>query len=148
MSSAADTVQMTTLIVELESLCSEVSQFSALLDDEFDAMKAQDLARLEALQPIKERALAQLGDARFRRVQAQLSAGEAAGLPVAVTEKWARLVETAETIKASLARNEVLISRKLTVVRDALQTLYQTGSREGVQLYDRLGRLTRPGRSS
>jgi hypothetical protein len=89
-----------------------------------------------------------LGDVRFRRVQAQLSAGEATGLPVAVTEKWAGLVSSAETIKSSLARNEVLISRKLTVVREALQTLYQTGSREGVQLYDRLGRLTRPGRSS
>ncbi len=148
MAADQDTGDMAMLTAELESLCAEVSQFSALLDEEFEAMKAQDLARLEALQPVKERALAQLGDVRFRRVQAQLSAGEAAGLPVAVTEKWARLIEAAETIKGSLARNEVLISRKLTVVREALQTLYQTGSREGVQLYDRLGRLTRPGRRS
>ncbi len=104
-----------------------------LLEKEFDALRAQDLDRFEALQPEKLKifdilnALTGLGtdDSRIDE------------------PAWSGFRALMSGGRDLHRRNEVLISRKLDAIRGTLHTLRGSDPTASVEVYDRLGRMAR-----
>ena len=104
-----------------------------LLQQEFDALREQNLDIFEALQPEKT----QIFDSLIRLT--------------GVGTESNRLDEPEwDTFKTLIAdcrdmhrRNEILISRKLDAIRGTLQTLNGGETTASVEVYDRLGRMAR-----
>jgi flagellar biosynthesis/type III secretory pathway chaperone len=115
-------------LASLLNLCAELTQ---LLDMEFDALKAQELDRFEHIQSAKTRLLTDL-------TQGCPSANEMQNLP-----EWAPLQETLSACRDLHRRNAVLIERKLDVIRTALHSLSSAGHASSVEVYDRLGHVSR-----
>lgn len=129
------------LLAELEMLSREIDALSGILNVEFEAIKAQDMEQLDRIQGDKESALLQLSDGRFQAIMSALEQQQAHHDTAHLVDKWQDLIGAAETSRNHLVRNQVLIQRKLLVLREALQSLYQTDSSQGLQLYNRLGKL-------
>jgi flagellar biosynthesis/type III secretory pathway chaperone len=93
-----------------------------VLDQEFDALKIQDLAQFEALQATKSALLARLEGVA----------------PDAITEDVRDiLIECRDAHR----RNETLIQHQLVAIRGTLQSLTATHATETVDVYDRLGHV-------
>jgi flagellar biosynthesis/type III secretory pathway chaperone len=129
------------LLAELELLSVDIDALSGILNVEFEAIKAQDMAQLEQIQVDKENALLRLSDGRFQEIMSALEQQQAQPDSTQLQDKWQDLIGAAEASRSHLVRNQMLIQRKLMVLREALQSLYQTDSSQGLQLYNRLGKL-------
>jgi flagellar biosynthesis/type III secretory pathway chaperone len=108
--------------------CAELTQ---LLEMEFEALKLQELDRFEQIQTAKTRLLTDLS----------LScppAQDMQDLP-----EWAGLREALSACRDLHRRNAVLIERKLEAIRSALHSLSAAGSASPVEVYDRLGHVSR-----
>lgn len=114
-----------------ESALSLAKQLSELLLLEFEALKAQDLDRFEALQPGKNELLAGLS-------QLCPSAEDLQTLPEFESLK-VLLVDCRDLHR----RNAVLIERKLDTIRGTLHSLHTGESGSPVEVYDRLGQVAR-----
>jgi len=114
-----------------ESALSLANQLSELLLLEFEALKAQDLDRFEALQPGKNELLAGLS-------QLCPSAEDLQNLPEFESLK-VLLVDCRDLHR----RNAVLIERKLDTIRGTLYSLHTGESGSPVEVYDRLGQVAR-----
>lgn len=114
-----------------ESALSLANQLSELLLLEFEALKAQDLDRFEALQPGKNELLAGLS-------QLCPSAEDLQRLPEFEVLRGI-LVECRDLHR----RNAVLIERKLDTIRGTLHSLHTGESGSPVEVYDRLGQVAR-----
>ena len=114
-----------------ESALSLAKQLSELLLLEFEALKAQDLDRFEALQPGKNELLAGLS-------QLCPSAEDLQNLPEFESLK-VLLVDCRDLHR----RNAVLIERKLDTIRGTLHSLHTGESGSPVEVYDRLGQVAR-----
>jgi flagellar biosynthesis/type III secretory pathway chaperone len=132
------------LLLQIDALCSEMHELNAILDTEFEAIKRQEMDRLEGIQKEKESILTPLSDGRFQAlVMAIENSGEADDSSATLLDKWENLRHITIASRDKLKRNEVLIQRKLTVLRDAVQTLYHTDNGKSLLLYNRLGKLSR-----
>lgn len=129
------------LLTELDLLSGEIAALSVILNTEFEAIKVQDMDQLERIQQDKEDALLQLSDRRFKDVMTALEQTLAAPDAANIMDKWQALLGAAEASRGHLVRNQLLIEKKLIVLREALQSLYQTDNNQGLQLYNRLGKL-------
>lgn len=114
-----------------DSALSLAKQLSELLLLEFEALKAQDLDRFEALQPGKNELLAGL-------TQLCPSAEDLQRLPE-FDELRVLLVDCRDLHR----RNAVLIERKLDTIRGTLHSLHTGESGSPVEVYDRLGQVAR-----
>jgi flagellar biosynthesis/type III secretory pathway chaperone len=114
-----------------EPALSLASQLSELLLLEFEALKAQDLDRFEALQPGKNELLAGLS-------QICPSAEDLQSLPEFESLR-VLLVDCRDLHR----RNAVLIERKLDTIRGTLHSLHTGESGSPVEVYDRLGQVAR-----
>ena len=114
-----------------ESALSLANQLSELLLLEFEALKAQDLDRFEALQPGKNELLAGLS-------QLCPSAEDLQNLPEFESLKVLLVV-----CRDLHRRNAVLIERKLDTIRGTLHSLHTGESGSPVEVYDRLGQVAR-----
>lgn len=114
-----------------DSALSLAKQLSELLLLEFEALKAQDLDRFEALQPGKNELLAGLS-------QLCPSAEDLQRLPE-FDELRVLLVDCRDLHR----RNAVLIERKLDTIRGTLHSLHTGESGSPVEVYDRLGQVAR-----
>lgn len=114
-----------------ESVLSLASQLSKLLLLEFEALKVQDLDRFESLQPGKNDLLSGL---------AKLcpSAEDLQNLPEH-KELRELLIESRDLHR----RNAVLIERKLDTIRGTLHSLHTGENGSPVEVYDRLGQVSR-----
>lgn len=122
----------------------------ALLDEEFEALKAQDLNTFEALQPEKAAILQVLSNTQ---IPAFLSSGTPTPVDPAASAATANPIDTAgraewETFQQLIVecrdrhrRNSILIQRKLDAIRAALKTLQGADPTSSVEIYDRLGRV-------
>lgn len=91
-----------------------------VLDQEFDALKVQDLAQFEALQDGKAALLARLEGVS----------------PDAITEDVRDILIQC---RDAHRRNATLIQHQLVAIRGTLQSLTATHALETVDVYDRLG---------
>ena len=107
-------------------------RLQALLALEFDALKIRDLPRFEELQAEKNALLEKLST---------LAQWAAAQSPV--PQAWEDQQEPLRACREAHLRNIQLMQRQLQAVRGALQAL-QGEQAAAVDLYDRLGRLSRP----
>ena len=114
-----------------ESALSLANQLSELLLLEFEALKAQDLDRFEALQPGKNELLAGLS-------QLCPSAEDLQHLP-----EFEGLRVLLVDCRDLHRRNAVLIERKLDTIRGTLHSLHTGESGSPVEVYDRLGQVAR-----
>ena len=133
---------MDELIIILDELLSEVSALEETLHAEFEAIKAQDLDQLDEIQKLKENALRSLSDGRFERTAALVQGRQTDDLPAKLLEKWKQLKDVTQSSQQHLKRNELVIQRKLAVLREALQSIYQTDFPQNLQLYNRAGKLS------
>ena len=114
-----------------DSALSLAKQLSELLLLEFEALKAQDLDRFEALQPGKNELLAGLS-------QLCPSAEDLQSLP-----EFDALRVLLVDCRDLHRRNAVLIERKLDTIRGTLHSLHTGESGSPVEVYDRLGQVAR-----
>ncbi len=102
-----------------------------LLEQEFDALRGQELDRFEALQPAKNELLAALSQAVPAVQELQTS------------PPWQPVHELLHECRDMHRRNAVLIERKLEAIRNALQSLSMASQTSPVEVYDRLGQVAR-----
>lgn len=129
----------------LGDLCQLLQSLNLLLEDEYQALSGQDIARFEGLQPQKELLLERITAIRIDEVAASLEAAseqpQASGL-AQLQAAWDSMQALGRTGNTLQQRNEILINRKLGVVRDALRSLHPAGHASTPAFYDPRGRLT------
>jgi flagellar biosynthesis/type III secretory pathway chaperone len=107
-------------------------RLQALLALEFTALKERDLPQFEALQAEKNHVLERLSSiAHWATAQSPQP------------EVWSRLQAPLSECREAHLRNIQLMQRQLQAVHGALQAL-QGEQAATVDLYDRLGRMSRP----
>jgi len=106
-------------------------QLKQMLVLEFEALKDQDLERFENLQSAKSDVLSEL--ARLCPDSEELQAN-----PV-----WQNLKEILVECREMHRRNALLIERKLDGIRGALRSLSVGHASSPVEVYDRLGKMSR-----
>ena len=108
-----------------------VLQLSQMLELEFDALRVQNLDEFERLQPVKNDLLAQLTEmAPSKDVLEE-------------DPQWAGWLDSIAECRDMHRRNAVLMERKLESIRGALDSLRLPGTGSGVEIYDRLGNVSR-----
>ena len=108
-----------------------------MLEQEFELLKVQNLDAFEASQPKKNELLKQL--AELTGVEDKTSAD-------ALGPEWDGFKEQMAECRDKHRRNEVLIVRKIDAIRGALQSLQIQDPASSVEIYDRLGKVSRGGR--
>ena len=108
-----------------------VVQLSQMLELEFDALKVQNLDEFERLQPVKNDLLSQL--------TAMVPSKEI----LEEDPQWGTWLEGIAACRDMHRRNAVLMERKLESIRGALDSLRLPGTGSGVEIYDRLGHVSR-----
>ena len=108
-----------------------VVQLGQMLELEFDALKIQNLDEFERLQPIKNDLLSQLTEMAPNREILEED------------PQWSGWLESIAECRDKHRRNAVLMERKLESIRGALDSLRLPGTGSGVEIYDRLGHVSR-----
>lgn len=104
-----------------------------LLEQEFDALREQNLDIFEALQPEKNQI--------FESLISLTGVGtESNRLD---DPEWDTFKNLITDCRDRHRRNEILITRKLDAIRGTLQTLNGGDTTASVEVYDRLGRMAR-----
>lgn len=115
----------------LELTLPVAEQLRQMLILEFEALKEQDLERFENLQAAKTDVLSEL--ARICPDSEELQANPA----------WQNLKEILVECREMHRRNALLIERKLDGIRGALRSLSVGHASSPVEVYDRLGKMSR-----
>jgi len=118
---------------ELTASVKQALALKDMLEEEFEALRVQDLDAFEAMQD------------RKLDIFQMLNALTRVGTPESLLDKpeWAVFRQTMQECRELHRRNEVLISRKLDAIRGTLNTLLGTEQTASVETYDRMGRLSR-----
>jgi hypothetical protein len=119
------------LAAQLELTLPVAEQLRQMLILEFEALKEQDLERFENLQSAKTDVLSEL--ARLCPDSEELQANPA----------WQNLKEILVECREMHRRNALLIERKLDGIRGALRSLSVGHASSPVEVYDRLGKMSR-----
>ncbi|MCE2869827.1 MAG: flagellar protein FlgN [Oxalobacteraceae bacterium] len=104
-----------------------------LLEQEFEALKVQDLDAFDHMQIRKQEIFDNL----------QLLTGVGTQHSHLDNPDWDGFKNLISDCRELHRRNEVLIIRKLDAIRGTLQTLQGDGPTASVEVYDRLGRISR-----
>ena len=136
------TLSSTTLTDNVTQAEARAQRLARLLADEFDALKAQNIDAFEALQPGKAALLAELSTL------------------TGVTDKavdpdnhplqdvaWDSFKQQMAACRDAHHRNEILISRQLDAIRGTIAALQGATGQATVEVYDRLGKLSRARRA-
>jgi flagellar biosynthesis/type III secretory pathway chaperone len=118
----------------LSTALATASSLEQLLETEFDQLKAQNLDAFEATQSNKNLLLQEL--TRLAGIEGPESAD-------ALGPEWDGFKEHMMHCRDLHRRNEVLIHRKIEAIRGALQSLQVEDPASSVEIYDRLGKLSR-----
>jgi len=111
-----------------------VDQLAELLDQDFEALKAQDLDQFEVLLSGKNHLLSEL-----TRITGVTQLNDADKLGTHWNDFRTRMLACRDMHR----RNEILIMRKLDAIRGALESLNVNEATSSVEVYDRLGQIKR-----
>ena len=111
-------------------------QLAQLLEQEFAALRSQDIDHFEQLQPVKNELLAEI-------TRLAPPGTEIQSLP-----EWQDFRAIMVACRDAHRRNAVLMERKLEAIRGTLQSLRVNGESSSVEVYDRLGHISRFSRNS
>ena len=118
----------------LSTALATASSLAQLLETEFDQLNAQNLDAFEATPHSKNLLLQEL--TRLAGIEGPESAD-------ALGPEWDGFKEHMMHCRDLHRRNEVLIHRKIEAIRGALQSLQVEDPASSVEIYDRLGKLSR-----
>jgi flagellar biosynthesis/type III secretory pathway chaperone len=118
----------------VEQALALVKTLEEMLELEFEQLKEQNLDAFEASQATKNELLEEL--ARLAGIQGPDSAD-------ALGPEWDEFKEHMAECRDLHRRNEVLIGRKIDAIRGALQSLKVEDPASSVEIYDRLGKVSR-----
>ena len=111
-----------------------VDQLAELLEQEFEALKVQDLDQFEVLLSGKNHLLSELS-----RLTGVTQLNDADKLGAHWNNFRTRMLQCRDMHR----RNEILIMRKLEAIRGALESLNVNEATSPVEVYDRLGQIKR-----
>jgi flagellar biosynthesis/type III secretory pathway chaperone len=131
------TVAMDTQASSLEQALALARTLEDMLEQEFVHLKVQNLDAFEASQASKNELLQQL---------AQLAGIHGPESADALGPEWDGFKEHMTHCRDMHRRNEVLIVRKIDAIRGALQSMQVQDPASSVEIYDRLGKVSRGGR--
>ena len=115
-----------------------VDSLETVLEQEFEALKIQDLDHLDRLLNAKNTLLEEIGV--MTGVKNPQDADE-------LDDSWQNFRSKMLYCRNLHRRNEILILRKLDAIRGALKSLQIMDPSSSVEVYDRLGKLNRIKRS-
>ena len=118
----------------LEQALALAQTLEDMLELEFEQLKEQNLDAFEASQATKNELLEEL--ARLAGIQGPDSAD-------ALGPEWDGFKDQMAHCRDLHRRNEVLIGRKVDAIRGALQSLQIEDPTSSVEMYDRLGKVSR-----
>lgn len=121
-------------LLDLDAAQARVQALDALLQEEFEVLRTQSFDRLEPLQNEKIALLEAL----------QTTAHQIAALPEQ-PPAWIQVIEALEGCRNAYRRNEMLVTRQIEVVGATLRSLQSADTTASVDLYDRMGQLSRRG---
>jgi flagellar biosynthesis/type III secretory pathway chaperone len=121
----------------LEQALALAKTLEDMLEREFEQLKVQDLDAFEASQNTKNELLQQL---------AQLAGIQGPDSADALGPEWDGFKEHMAHCRDMHRRNEVLIGRKIDAIRGALQSMQVQDPTSSLEIYDRLGKVSRGGR--
>ena len=111
-------------------------QLLQMLEQEFEALRSQEIEQFELLQPAKTELLAEI-------TRLAPPAAELQDLP-----DWQDFRSILLACRDAHRRNAVLMERKLEAIRGTLQSLRLEDPSSPVEVYDRLGHISRFSRHS
>lgn len=131
---------MTTKELEYFSVAlDQANRLKALLEDEFTALKSQDLTAFEGLQPEKIDILTLLNSEELAdRVKGYATNTSEASLHLSI---WDDVIGVVSDCKDLHRRNEIFMLRKLESIQGALRTIQSPDPLNSVDVYDRLGKV-------
>ena len=131
---------MTTKELEYFSVAlDQANRLKALLEDEFTALKSQDLTAFEALQPSKIDILTLLNSEELAdRVKGYAANTLKASVHLTI---WDDVIKVVSDCKDLHRRNEIFMLRKLESIQGALRTIQSPDPLNSVDVYDRLGKV-------
>jgi len=132
-------MQRSNLLSVVDTLILELSLFGEIFAEEFEALKRQDVNLIETLQAKKEALLEQLADDRVVEALQTITAEE--NPDPQLLERWHILQEICRNNLDAQKKNEILINRKLLVVRETINAIRNPSDQNPIQLYNRLGKL-------
>jgi len=118
----------------LEQALALAKTLEDMLEQEFEQLKVQNLDAFEASQTTKNELLQQL---------AQLAGIHGPESADALGPEWDGFKEHMANCRDMHRRNEVLIVRKIDAIRGALQSMQVQDPASSVEIYDRLGKVSR-----
>ena len=118
-------------VVQAQALAFSLEQ---MLEQEFEHLKAQNLDAFDAAQASKNQLLQEL---------TQLVGITGPDSADALGPEWDDFKEQMAHCRDLHRRNEVLITRKIDAIRGALQSLQVEDPSSSVEIYDRLGKVSR-----
>ncbi|NDF44491.1 MAG: hypothetical protein EB125_02015 [Betaproteobacteria bacterium] len=118
-------------VVQAQALAFSLEQ---MLEQEFEHLKAQNLDAFDAGQASKNVLLQEL---------AQLAGITGSDSADALGAEWDDFKDQMAHCRDLHRRNEVLINRKIDAIRGALQSLQIEDPSSSVEIYDRLGKVSR-----
>lgn len=117
---------------DLQAALDWADRLVSVLEAEFDALKRKDADQVEQLQTDKGQALDHLAAlVSNRRADGELDAN------------WQTVIERVGACQEAHRRNEYLARCQLEAVQSTLSVLHADPSTSGVDLYDRLGQVSR-----
>ena len=121
----------------LEQALTLAQTLQDMLELEFEQLKVQNLDAFEASQASKNELLQQL---------AELAGIHGPDTADALGPEWDGFKEHMAHCRDMHRRNEVLIVRKIDAIRGALQSMQIQDPASSVEIYDRLGKVSRVGK--
>jgi flagellar biosynthesis/type III secretory pathway chaperone len=117
---------------DLQAARDGAQRLGDLLEAEFEALKSKDSDRLEQLQTEKGQILDQLAlVVQNRRDEGSLD------------DDWRQVIDKVSACQDAHRRNEYLARCQLEAVQNTLGVLHADPAASGVDLYDRLGQVSR-----
>ena len=128
----------TTLTDRVALAQARAQRLLTLLGDEFAALKAQQIDTFEQLQPGKSELLTAMGILTGVTGQDADSADRPLSDPA-----WDTFKGIMVQCRDAHRRNELLIAHQLDAIRGTISALQGTSGQASVEVYDRLGKLSR-----
>jgi flagellar biosynthesis/type III secretory pathway chaperone len=119
--------------------CVLAQSLEVLLEEEFEQLKQQDLDSFDAQQDAKSRLLNEL--TQLAGLSETRSADD-------LGPEWDPFKDKMRHCRDLHRRNEILIHRKIDAIRGALQSLQCEDPASSLEIYDRLGKVSRRQRSA
>ncbi len=123
-----------TVDASLAQAMERVTKLEALLEEEFEALKDQDLNNFSEINQSKDRLLNEL--IALTGVNKPEDAHK-------LDPKWNEFKEKMRHCRNLHRRSEILVTRKLDAIKGALESIRADSRTSNIETYDRLGKIKR-----